>query len=187
MKYIVASLLFIGISGFSQTVYSDYVVTTGSPSTPSDLPTSPVAVSSGNLVYKAESEIVIKVSGTNEYRITPSGTYSFEAIIAPVVFAELRDKLDASYVITSNKILKFKVDELYQTGQNLNFKIYDYKRTEVIVNTPLLIDRLGSVCFDLNLSGTTAAVVSSQDERNYYILEVKNSKGDLKLLRFKMI
>ncbi len=91
-------------------------------------------------------------------------------------FALLSRQLGGGYHITRGGYLAFKYVERYNPGV-LRYAIYD-KQYNKLSTVPSLTKELGSNYYELNLNGLA-------DEREFYVLEVLNEKGDREVLRFQ--
>jgi hypothetical protein len=96
-----------------------------------------------------------------------------------VPYAELLERLNGGYYVTVDGKLKFKYVERYkvESGASLNFRILDGSYTDVTPATSLT-KKYGTNWFNLDLSGDL-------DDAEYYLLEVRDDKGDLTMLRFR--
>ena len=102
-------------------------------------------------------------------------------------YTELKEYLDATYYIVSDKKVYFQYREEYQKG-TLDYQVYDRKRT--LINNGLVLrnvdlpsqlgqKRYGTNRFILDLAGANLA------KGRFYILEVESEKGEILKLRFK--
>ena len=107
-------------------------------------------------------------------------------------YANLRSKLNGSYHIVSDNVLRFKYNEEYArsgTADFLNYKLFQigtidqfYYPASVVQSgtAPELLVAFQNNWFDLNLSGLALS------PGKYYILEVSNQKNEKQYLKFKM-
>jgi len=120
-------------------------------------------------------------------RIAYDMTTTFESI-APTVYTELKDKLDASYypIIGASNTVYFHYKEDYRAG-NLTFNVYKDDRS---------ILSSGVTLKNVDLSNTSAKRYGTNryklelpalDPAKFYLLEVTNEKGEKQFLRFKRI
>lgn len=147
-----------------------------------------VTTTSGSVTYTAEQEVVL-TSGPNSsdvFTAMPSESNYFLARIGAIVYAELKDILDASYVQTLGSKLSFRYEEKYQDG-NLSYQIYKSDRTPMVAlpypTNYVFTKVVGSNFYTIDLKDITGLIPST--ENSYYILEVTNSKGEITKLRFK--
>lgn len=103
----------------------------------------------------------------------------------PPQFDILRRKLDGNYYQTSQGVLAFKFDEEYiSNGVALEYKIYDKNRNVVISNASPNANVYSSYKdnrFVINLLNINPSLPSG-----YYVIEVKDKKGEIFMLRFKV-
>jgi hypothetical protein len=106
--------------------------------------------------------------------------------------AELKRLLDGGFVYTLNGILKFTMDEEYdmEIGQYLSIKIFDQNHLILEssdINGNLLNNSIiaQSLRFDDNSWELDVSQISGIANDEYYILEVSNSKGDKRYIRFQ--
>jgi hypothetical protein len=147
------------------------------------------------VLYKAESEIVLgpnnTISVNDEFYTsgyTTSTTGYFHAyLVPPVSYAEMKIELDASYAVTIENKIYFKYIERYNDIDSLEFQIYDYKRNKMLAHYHLPIPKIGPNYYEIDLKGiqTFKNVNLSTKANQFFVLEVKNSKGRTEYLRFK--
>ncbi|HVD97458.1 MAG TPA: hypothetical protein VNB90_04580 [Cytophagaceae bacterium] len=112
---------------------------------------------------------------------------SFHAYLMPSLnFAELKTELDAGYYYTQD-LIRFKYDEKYVDAGNLNIQIYDYQRTPMLTTQTFPIQNTGASFFELDLTAVTTINQKNLnlEENKYYVLEIRNAKGELYKLRIK--
>lgn len=95
----------------------------------------------------------------------------------PDYFAELKKEYDGGYHVAKYGTLKFKYSEEYNTD-NLNFKIYNFKRQIVTTIPSILTKNEGDNRYSINFLGTIPS--------GLYYLEVLNGKGEKMVLKFKL-
>gem|GEM_PF-1978818 len=96
----------------------------------------------------------------------------------------LKKKLDGSYYTLSNGYLKIKYDEEYvNNGNRLEFKIYDKDRNVVISDASTGAARL--VKYKDNRFSLNVHTINPALPHGYYVMEVKDRKGEINMLRFK--
>lgn len=121
-----------------------------------------------------------------ELKPCPGNCYSITAIfrVGTPVDVLLKRKLDSGYYTLTSGILRFKYDEEYvNNGSELEFNIYDYTRTVVISNASpgvALNTLYKDNRFILNINAINPSL-----PQGYYVLEVKDKKGEVWMLRFK--
>jgi hypothetical protein len=97
----------------------------------------------------------------------------------------LKKKLDAGYYTLPNRILKFKFGEEYvNNSTELEFKLFDKERNVVISNATIganLLPVYKDNRFVLNINALNPSIISG-----YYVLEVKDKKGEINFLRIKI-
>jgi hypothetical protein len=102
----------------------------------------------------------------------------------PTQYAILRKKLDGNYYQTAYGVLAFKLDEEYAgNGVGLDYKIYDYNRNVVLSNVSpgaTIIPNYKDNRISLSLLSLNPSL------SGWYVLEVKDKKGAVSMLRFKI-
>lgn len=123
-------------------------------------------------------------------RIAYDMVTSFESEI-PVVYTELKDKLDASYYpITNGKnSIYFYYKEDYNAGvlNTSDFVVYDNGRNVVSGVTFENVDLSNSAAKRYGTNRYKLTLPSNLDLSKFYLLEVTNEKGEKQFLRFKRI
>ena len=109
-----------------------------------------------------------------------------------ISYAVLRRHLDASYyrmiqtslLITDTKLF-FKYDEEYVDNTNaLEFKIYDKNRNVVISNTTPGVSL--NLKYKDNRFSLNVLAINPTLPAGFYVLEAKDRKGEINMLRFKL-
>lgn len=140
---------------------------------------------SGSTTYGIQSGILKGVRGLSltAFPIT-IGSPIVKNITSECV---LKKKLDASYYTLVGGLLKFKYNEEYvSNGVELEFTVYDKDRNIVLSNaTPTpgvnLLAAYKDNRWALNVLALNPSMTSG-----YYVLEVKDKKGEISMLRFKI-
>lgn len=97
----------------------------------------------------------------------------------------LKQKLDAGYYTLFKGQLKFRYDEEYvSNGNKLEFNIYDKNRTVVLSNTSPGV--AVNIAYKDNRCGLNLKALNPTLPSGYYVLEVKDKKGEVGMLRFKL-
>lgn len=96
----------------------------------------------------------------------------------PGPFATLHTQLDGGHYLARQGELWLKYDERYADTTDLNLRILDMQNQFVSLSGPIL-RRYGSNWLKLQLPSGTFSTGA------YYVLEVRNAKGDLSMLRFR--
>jgi len=141
--------------------------------------------------YIAKQEIVLS-AGFEVKAVGSSASKYYLAKINPDLvlsyntqYALLTKDLTSGHVSTLNGKLYFKYDEKYLSTGTLNYKIYTHDRTQLSVS-PLTISNIGANFFQVDMDAIVGSITTS-DEKNYYVLEVTNSKNEKWYLRFKYV
>lgn len=92
-------------------------------------------------------------------------------------FAELKKQYDAGCHFTQFKTLKFKYIEEYNQD-DLDFKIFDFKRQLVVTNPSVVAKKEGDNRYSISFGSLVPSGI--------YYLEVRNGKGELSVLKFKL-
>ncbi|NQX98053.1 MAG: SprB repeat-containing protein [Flavobacteriales bacterium] len=128
------------------------------------------------------------VSGSSpvlKYQIFDANT-SFRGCPLPEGIAGygiLKKKLDAGFYTTAGGNLWFKYEEDYfVNGSNLNLKIYDSARNEIVGIPVGTILKTGTNYYKLNV-----ADIAGMPAGKYYTLEITNEKSETYLLRFLLL
>jgi hypothetical protein len=95
-------------------------------------------------------------------------------------YAVLKKQLDAGYYQVQNGKLFFKFQEEYKNISQLNYKIYDEHRSNVLLTPPTLPVKIGTNQYFVDLTSYGSFVNSS-----YYTIEVQNEKKEKFVLKFK--
>ena len=123
---------------------------------------------------------------SDELKPCPGNCFSFTVIfrIGIPVDVVLKRKLDSGYYTLTSGILRFKYDEEYvNNGGELEFNIYDYTRTVVISNNSPGVNL--NTLFKDNRFVLNINAINPSLPQGYYVLEVKDKKGEIWMLRFK--
>jgi hypothetical protein len=185
----IISLVCIVVNSYGQVIIiRDQSITSPPAPAPS---VNPVDLSAGTSVeYLAENEVTLTEGFWAQENANPGSTYFLAALVPPVSYAEMKEKLDGSFCGTNAGALYFKYEEKYNEGL-LKYRIYDYQRNEKIplasqTGTLALTKTLGTNFFTLNLA-LAGGFIGTSETDSYYILEVENEKGDKYYLRFKYL
>lgn len=143
---------------------------------------------SDTFIFKGEVEIVLgpdNILGTNDQfytqdYMTTSAGYYHAYLVPPSNYAELKPEPDADYVVTVENKIYFRYVEQYDVTA-LDYKLYDYKRIQKLPSFTLAAPTMGANYYQLDLNNI--GLLHNQ----YYMLEVKNSKGEMGYLRIKYI
>lgn len=134
---------------------------------PSNIP-SPIAMLPGNYIVDAT------IKTLNSKIVKPRMSFGCSS---PDYFAELKKQYDAGYHQTKYGTLKFKFTEEYN-ADNLNFKVYNFKRQLVVTSPSLVTKKEGDNRYSINFTGMVPSGI--------YYLEVRNGKGEPMYLKFKL-
>ena len=147
--------------------------------TPYAIPTTKDGATIHFVIFKAEEEITLKEGFT---ATSEDGDHWFQAyLVPPLSYAELKEEVDGSFCATIDHRLYVRYVEKYKPGQ-VDYKIYNSKHAQVL-SGKLTISSVGSNFLPLDLPGLTAR----NEAESFYLLEIKNSKGDRHVVRFKYI
>lgn len=132
---------------------------------------------------------LVQATDDNKLRPCPDGCFSQQAIFLIVrnstTYAVLKKKLDAGYYSLSAGYLKFKFEEEYVNSNNsLVFSIYDPNRQVVVSNTSPGMTL--STAYKDNRFVLDINAINPPLQIGFYILEVKDKKGEISMLRFKL-
>lgn len=116
------------------------------------------------------------------------GCYSVEAefrVSGSSIECILKKKLDAGFYTLVNGSLNFKFEEEYlNNGNELEFNIFDKNRVIVLSNTSPGINV--KVTYKDNRCRLNLKALNPSLPQGFYILEVKDKKGEISMLRFKL-
>lgn len=140
------------------------------------------------------SSLYESVSTRTGFRVLPNEYIWYPYFTHYNYYTPLEEKLDGSVQYAVDKFLYIHYKELYTvpSSQGLRYRVYDMNRTLLVdtdedgnvltANAPLVPIRYGENYLRIDLS----LVLASQTE-TYYILEVRNAKGETWFLRFSWL
>ena len=121
--------------------------------------------------------------------VQDASTYDTDFILRPIFmpkppahYASLRPRLDGAYYKAPGNYFTFEYDGEYQAG-DLQIKVYDWKRTQVL-NTSSFI-RHGHNKVTFTLQPPSGQLYNQFIPGAYYTVEVTNEKGETRYLRFQ--
>lgn len=143
--------------------------------------------SNQKIAFQAQNSISIKpgfkTENNSAFKLKLGGC---EVEQGDVKYATLQKKLDGSFYQPYKDILYVRYDEEYfSDGENLVFKIYDYKRN-IYPTIQNITKSYGTNWLEIDLNSVFVSpyLGLTFGDGNYYILEVSNSKGEVGYLRF---
>jgi hypothetical protein len=141
------------------------------------------------VLFKGELEIVFGGDTTltsdngfysTGYDVLSNEGYFHAYLVPPNSYAELKPEPDGDYVVTIEHKVYFRYVEKYEEA-SLDYKLYDYKRIQKLPSFTLPVTTIGANYYRLDLKNL------GLQHNQYYMLEVRNSKGEMGYLRIKYI